>query len=110
MLCKLIVLSEEGFSDFSSTPAVAVPFMNSFVGLHACEDGVFVLVEDGLVAGVLGVDGLSESSTISNGNDMLDPSVLEVELWRLAYSSSNSLVFWATCGETCLLCSVVEDT
>lgn len=71
---------------------------------------MFVLVEDGLVAGVLGVDGLSESSTISNGNDMLDPGVLEVELWRLAYSSSTSLVFWATCGETCLLCSAVEDT
>jgi hypothetical protein len=81
MLCKLIVFGEEGLSDFSCTPAVVVPSVNSFVGLHICEDGVFVLVEDGLVAGVLGADGLSESSTISNGNDMLDPGVLEAELW-----------------------------
>jgi hypothetical protein len=83
MLCKLIVFGEEGLSDFSCTPAL-VSFINSFVGLHGlhgCEDGVFVLVEDGLVAGVLGVDGLSESSTISNGNDMLDPGVLKAELW-----------------------------
>ena len=91
---------DKGMAGLSCNSAAMVLLTGSIICLPISEEVVFAAMKVSLREETSGESGWSESSSISTGDDLLDPGLLEVHNWLLVLWETGFIVPRAWCGES----------
>ena len=85
-------------------------FKDSIDCLLVSREGVFAAMKVSLGERVSGEGGSSDSSSISTGDDLLDPGLLDVHPWWLVPWEIGFMAPWAQYSESYSSCSDAAET